>query len=83
MTLSNHAIERCNQRGIPEAMIDLVLRFGAAEYHRGSEIFRLDKKASLSWKSITDKLRSYQFFYDSLSRIARINSNERSGESVF
>jgi hypothetical protein len=44
MNLSNHAVARCRERGIPEALVDVVLRYGKPEYHRGKEIFALDKK---------------------------------------
>ncbi len=58
MHLSSHAIERSNQRGIPEAMIDLIIKFGAVEYHRGSEIFSLDKKGLRKAKSYFGSLYS-------------------------
>jgi hypothetical protein len=44
MHLSQHAIQRCEQRGVSEAMIDIIVRFGSVEYHRGNEIVRLDKR---------------------------------------
>ena len=44
MNLSNHAEARCQQRGIPPVAVDLVLDFGAVEFHRGREVFMLDKK---------------------------------------
>jgi hypothetical protein len=44
MNFSNHAVDRCRERGIPEALVDVVLRYGKPEYHRGKEIFVLDKR---------------------------------------
>lgn len=44
MHLSQHAIQRCEQRGVSQAMIDIIVRFGSVEYHQGSEIFRLNKR---------------------------------------
>lgn len=44
MNFSNHAVNRCRERGIPEALADIVVRYGKLEYHRGKEIFALDKK---------------------------------------
>lgn len=44
MHLSQHAIQRCEQRGVSEAMIDIIVRFGSVEHHQGSEIIRLDKR---------------------------------------
>ena len=44
MNLSNHASDRCRERGIPEALVDVVLLYGKPEYHRGKEIVALDKR---------------------------------------
>ena len=44
MSLSEHAVARCAERAIPEVVIDLILDFGAVEYHRGREKMWLDKK---------------------------------------
>lgn len=44
MHMSNHAVERSHQRAIPEVVIDLILDYGATEYHRGREKRWLDKK---------------------------------------
>ena len=44
MNLSHHAEARARQRGIPPVAIDLVLDYGSIEFHRGREVFRLDKK---------------------------------------
>jgi hypothetical protein len=56
MNLSNHASERCHQRGIPPVAIDVVLDFGAVEFHRGREIFSLDKKGLRKAKHYLGKL---------------------------
>ena len=44
MLLTNHAESRSRDRGISEGMIEVVLRFGSTEYHRGAQIVALDKK---------------------------------------
>ena len=41
---TKHAIKRCNTRGIPKVMIDILLNYGSPEYHKGNEILRLDKR---------------------------------------
>jgi len=75
MILSNHAIERCNQRGIPEAMVDLVIRFGAVEYHSGSEILRLDKKGMRKAKEYLGNL--YSGSKNALSEIYLVVNGEK------
>jgi hypothetical protein len=44
MNLSKHATERSLSRGIPEVMIDVILKFGGVEHHKGSEIYKITKK---------------------------------------
>jgi len=56
MNLSSHASARCHQRGIPPVAIDLVMDFGSVEFHRGREIFRLDKKGLRKAKHYLGKL---------------------------
>jgi len=58
MILTNHAIESSTQIGIPEAMIDLVIKFGAVDHYRGSEILRLDKKGMRKAKQYLGSLYS-------------------------
>ncbi|MEZ5646023.1 MAG: hypothetical protein R3E94_03265 [Burkholderiaceae bacterium] len=44
MNLTKHAAKRSQQRGIPELVIDLLLRFGRRDHdHRGAEIVYFDK----------------------------------------
>lgn len=42
---TNHANARKQQRGISDTMIDMVLKYGCSEYHRGYEIVFLNKQA--------------------------------------
>lgn len=42
---TSHASVRKQQRGISDAMIDMVLEYGCSEYHRGYEIVFLNKQA--------------------------------------
>lgn len=42
--MTEHAAMRCEQRTIPEVVVDLILDFGAVEYHRGREKRWLDKR---------------------------------------
>ena len=44
MNMTNHATQRSDERAIPGLVIDLILDFGAVEYHRGREKMWLDKK---------------------------------------
>ena len=56
MNLTKHASARCQQRSIPPVAIDLILDFGAVEYHRGREIILLDKKGLRKAKRYLGKL---------------------------
>jgi|TARA_B100002003_G_C14036987_1_gene499712 hypothetical protein len=42
--LSKHAADRCSARGIPQVAIDILVTFGKPEFHKGREIYSLDKK---------------------------------------
>ena len=44
-SLSRHAADRLQQRGIPPIVIDLLERFGASERSNGAEKIFFDKKA--------------------------------------
>lgn len=44
MMMAHHAQQRCEERGIPGVIVDLILDFGAVEHHRGREKMWLDKK---------------------------------------
>lgn len=50
MHLSQHTIQRCEQRGVSAAMIDIIVRFGSVEHHQGSEIIRLNKRGACKAK---------------------------------
>lgn len=46
MSLTLHAAKRCQQRGVPQLVIDLLLEFGSRQNDgRGAEICYFDKKA--------------------------------------
>jgi len=51
MNYSNHAIERLQERGIPQFAIDCVLEFGEVEYHEGREIHRMSKRSERKLKA--------------------------------
>ena len=44
MKMTGHAEQRVEQRAIPGVIIDLILDFGAIEYHKGREKMWLDKR---------------------------------------
>jgi len=44
-----HAIQRMQQRGVTEPMVDLVLDYGSVDYHRGAEVISITKR---DWKKI-------------------------------
>jgi len=58
MILTNQVVESCNQIGIPEAMIDLVIKFGSIDAHNGYEILSLDKKGMRKTKAYLGSLYS-------------------------
>lgn len=46
MNTSKHASIRCQQRGIPPIVVDMLLRYGQHEHdHAGAEIVYFDKRA--------------------------------------
>ena len=45
MELSKHAGTRQRQRGISDIAVDVVLRFGRTDFHKGAEIYSLDRRA--------------------------------------
>lgn len=45
LSLTKHAEIRCQQRGIPPFVVDLLLQFGRQEYSSGAEIIRFDRKS--------------------------------------
>ena len=53
MDLSQHAEARARQRGIPPVAIDLVLDYGAVEFHRGREVFSLDEKGAEKGQTVS------------------------------
>ena len=46
MNATAHANIRCQQRGIPPLVVDLLLQFGCREHdHSGAEIFYFDRRS--------------------------------------
>ena len=46
MNMTLHAATRCQQRGVPQLLIDLLLKFGSRQHDgRGAEVCYFDKKA--------------------------------------
>ena len=46
MTMTIHALQRCQQRGISPFVIDLLFRFGCYEHdNSGAEVIYFDKRA--------------------------------------
>lgn len=50
---STHAIQRMQQRGVSGQMVDLLIDYGAVDYHRGAEVICLDKR---SWSRLCDDM---------------------------
>ena len=44
MRYSNHATVRCQQRGIPQELVDLIVRFGDKQWKRGGHSYSLNRK---------------------------------------
>jgi len=54
MKASTHATTRCQQRGVPPLVVDLLLRFGRREHdHKGAEIVFFDRRAKKEVDSYT------------------------------
>ena len=54
MKATNHAIARCQQRGISPLVVDLLLRFGRREHdHAGAEVVFFDRRAKKDVESYT------------------------------
>ena len=66
-TWSKHAKKRCQQRGISEDRVDLVIRFGRRQFREGACIFSMDKcgrsiaarELGAEYYSVADKLNFY------------------------
>lgn len=43
--MTKHAIQRCQQRGIPTLAEELLLQFGQASWHKGAEVYAMTKAA--------------------------------------
>lgn len=89
MKTTNHATVRCQQRGIPPLVIDLLLQFGCHEHdHSGAEIFYFDQRSRKRIESyaggiirkLSEHLDSYAVIADGKiitvgTRFKRINHN--------
>jgi hypothetical protein len=54
MKASNHATTRCQQRGVPLFVVDLLLRFGRREHdQKGADIVFFDRRAKKEVESYT------------------------------
>jgi hypothetical protein len=72
MKSSTHATVRCQQRGIPTLVLDLLLEFGQREHdHAGAEIVFFDHRARKRIESYSGGLISKQNeFLDSYAVLA-------------
>ncbi|MDT0604304.1 DUF4258 domain-containing protein [Thalassotalea castellviae] len=75
MELSKHAEVRMSQRGITNEMVNLIIRFGNAQFHEGCKIVSLNKKAlknlqvqNISQK-IIDKIKALYVVYRSKKQL--------------
>ena len=53
--MSRHAEIRCEQRGICQLEIDVLLNFGEVEHHKGRELYFMGKKGLRKAKSYLGK----------------------------
>ncbi len=65
---SQHAMERCQQRGIQQDVVDALLAYGRRRYRKGAEVYFMTKSSRLrarqelgqdAFAKITDRLNSY------------------------
>ena len=89
MKVTTHASARCQQRGIPPIMLDLLLQFGCREHdHAGAEIVYFDRRSKKRIESyaggliskLSEHLDSYAVVSDGEivtvgTRYKRINHN--------
>ncbi len=89
MKATTHAAIRCQQRGIPPLVVDLLLEFGCREHdHAGAEIVYFDRRAKKRIESyvggliskLSEHLDSYAVLADGIvitvgTRFKRINHN--------
>jgi len=89
MKVTTHASTRCQQRGIPPIMLDLLLQFGCREHdHAGAEIVYFDRRSKRRIESyaggliskLSEHLDSYAVVSDGEivtvgTRYKRINHN--------
>jgi hypothetical protein len=89
MKTSTHATVRCQQRGIPPIVVDLLLQFGHRQHdHAGAEIVYFDRRSRKRIESyvggliskLSEHLDSYAVVADGMvitvgTRFKRINHN--------
>ncbi|MET4693617.1 hypothetical protein [Endozoicomonas lisbonensis] len=51
MELTTHASKRGQQRGIAYMLMDLLYQFGSVQYHRGTEIYSMNRSAVETFKT--------------------------------
>ena len=51
MELTAHASRRRQQRGIAYPLMELLYQFGSIHYHRGMEVYSIDKEAAETLKT--------------------------------
>lgn len=65
---TNHAEARCQQRGIPRDVVETILAYGRRGYHRGAQVYFMDKSARrraranldrASYARVADRLNTY------------------------
>ncbi|MEH6628621.1 MAG: hypothetical protein V7739_19455 [Motiliproteus sp.] len=61
--LTRHAQQRHQQRSISHEAIDLLIQYGAVDYHRGVEIYSFDKHG---WKKLCEEAACACQFRDKL-----------------
>jgi hypothetical protein len=68
MMLTRHATARCQQLGIQTQIIDVLLKYGRAQYRHGAEVVFMDHKARVQareelgakqFAQISDRLDKY------------------------
>lgn len=89
MKTTSHAAIRCQQRGVPTLVIDLLLQFGSREHdHHGAEVLYFDRRARKHIENYTggligklnEHMNSYAVVVDGNiitvgKRLKRINHN--------
>lgn len=62
---SKHATQRMQQRGVSGLMVDLLIDYGAVDYHRGAQVIWLDKRG---WRQLCRELPCPKQILDKVRR---------------